>query len=107
MKDVVGIGTLMDLYENLLTEKQKKILNWYINEDYSLNEISELAGITRQAAHDTIKKSLKLLENFEDTLGLKRHNEDMKEQLENIKSILNRNGIKIVDGEIDLLISVL
>ena len=42
MKEVVRIGLLMDLYENLLTERQRDIMHQYINEDFSLNEISEL-----------------------------------------------------------------
>ena len=54
MKEVVRIGLLMDLYENL-TERQRDIMHQYINEDFSLNEISELTGVTRQAAHDTVK----------------------------------------------------
>lgn len=105
MKDVVRIGILMDLYENLLTERQRNVLNLYINEDYSLLEISELTGVTRQAAHDTIKKSLRQLEKFDSTLGLTKHNERIKKKLKDIKEKLNHEGVKSVDGELDDLIS--
>lgn len=107
MKDVVRTAVLMDLYENLLTERQRNILNLYINEDYSLFEISELTGVTRQATHDTIKKSIKQLEKFEDALGIIKRNEELKLKLKDIKRKLNGNEIEPASRELDALISVL
>lgn len=107
MQEVVRIGILMDLYENLLTERQRNILNYYYNEDYSLLEISEITGVTRQAAHDTIKKSLRQLEKFDSALGLTKQYELMKQKVNEIKGKLNQEGIKSVDQELDELISIL
>jgi predicted DNA-binding protein YlxM (UPF0122 family) len=105
MKEVVRIGLLMALYENLLTERQRDIMHQYINEDFSLNEISELTGVTRQAAHDTVKKSIHRLERFEKALGLIKHNDELRQKLKNIKEKLNDAGVRIADKELDELIS--
>ncbi|HOD93580.1 MAG TPA: sigma factor-like helix-turn-helix DNA-binding protein [Clostridia bacterium] len=63
-------GILADIYGSLLTEKQFDTLCLYLYEDCSLYEISEKMGVTRQAAHDIIKRSLNLLEDYEEKLGI-------------------------------------
>lgn len=51
----------------------------YYNEDLSLGEIAENAGITRQAVLGNIRKAEKNLEAFEKKLGLlKRHEQNLK-----------------------------
>lgn len=64
------ISNLLDFYENLLTENQKQILSFYYNEDFSLSEIAENQGITRQGVRDTIKKAEAQLFDFEKKLQL-------------------------------------
>ena len=61
---------LIDIYGSLLTEKQFNALCLYFNEDCSLFEIAEKMGISRQAAHDIIKRSMNLLEEYELNLGI-------------------------------------
>lgn len=86
-------GILTDIYGALLTEKQFGTLCLYLCEDCSLFEISEKMGITRQAAHDTIKRSLNLLEDYEQNLGiysklLSNRNNEIK-----IKKMLKENKV--------------
>ncbi len=64
------LGNLFAFYGQLLTDKQRDILEVYCNEDLSLGEISENQGISRQAVYDTIRRSEKLLEGYESKLGL-------------------------------------
>ena len=59
MEKNVQISMLLSLYGKLLTEKQYELLNDYYNNDYSLSEIAENEGITRQAVRDNIKKGEK------------------------------------------------
>ena len=64
------IGLLYDFYGQFLTNKQREIMHLYYENDYSLSEIAENLQITRQAVHDTIKKSKRILSDYEQLLGL-------------------------------------
>lgn len=63
-------SVLLDFYGSLLSERQQNIMNLYYNEDFSLAEISEEVGITRQGVRDAIKKAEKILYETEDKLKL-------------------------------------
>lgn len=64
------LDALYEFYGKMLTDKQNEIMNLFCNHDYSLGEISEIHGISRQAVHDTIKRTEKVLENYELQLSL-------------------------------------
>ena len=86
---------LFDFYGELLTEKQKQILDYYYNEDYSLVEIAEVLSVSRQGIFDVIKRSRLMMETYEDKLGLMS------------KFIKNRRIIKEVQEDLqDLMIKV-
>lgn len=61
---------LFDFYGDMLTEKQKELFDLYYNEDLSLSEISEHAGITRQGVRDGIVRAEHILREMEEKLGL-------------------------------------
>ena len=56
------MSLLFDFYGETLTEKQRELFDLYYNEDLSLAEIAEHAGITRRAEH--------ALREMEEKLGL-------------------------------------
>ena len=66
---------LYDLYAALLTEKQALSLCLFYEEDFSLSEIAEISGGSRQAAHDMIRRGEEMLMYYEQCLHLaeKRH----------------------------------
>ena len=64
------MNDFLDWYDVLLTERQKEICNLYYKEDYSLSEISENYEISRSAVLDTLKRSEKLLQDYEKRLQL-------------------------------------
>ncbi len=70
LKDL-SISLLIDIYGSLLSDKQLRIVNDYYNEDLSLSEISDNEGMSRQAVHETVKKSEQILLSFEEKLKLK------------------------------------
>lgn len=57
----VQIGLLLDIYGEILTDKQQNVLDLYYNENLSLAEVAEEVGITRQAVKDSIAKGEKKL----------------------------------------------
>ena len=61
---------LNDIYGKLLTSKQTDMIRQFYDDDFSLGEIAENEGITRQAAHDAITKGVSALRGYEAALGL-------------------------------------
>lgn len=70
-KDLI-YADLLCVYGDMLTDKQRDVLELYYNEDLSLAEIAENTGISRQGARDSIKRGEETLQYFEDKLGLFR-----------------------------------
>lgn len=78
---------LYDFYGELLTENQKSIYEDAVLNDFSLGEIAEEKGISRQGVHDTIKRCNKLLEGYEDKLHLLSkflHTKDMVNEIHSL-----------------------
>ena len=61
---------LIDFYGDMLTEKQRDVVELYYNEDLSLAEIAAHSGITRQGVRDSIKRAESQLLEYEDRLHL-------------------------------------
>lgn len=70
MEDFVTKSLLFDFYGELLTERQKKIYQQVVFEDFSISEIARDEGISRQGIHDLMKRCDKLLEDYEEKLHL-------------------------------------
>jgi len=61
---------LFDYYGELLTEKQRRVFEARYRYDLSLGEIDEAEGVTRQAAHDMLSRTERILENFDSKMKL-------------------------------------
>jgi predicted DNA-binding protein YlxM (UPF0122 family) len=66
----VLFGELLDLYASLLTEKQRLACELLLREDLSMAELGAELGMTRQGAHDLVRRSRDLLYEIEGELGL-------------------------------------
>lgn len=75
------LSMLCDIYSGLLSEKQKDAVELYCNEDYSLSEIAENTGISRQGVRDQIKHAESQLIFFEEKLGLLAKTSSVSEKL--------------------------
>ncbi|MFU8792431.1 MAG: YlxM family DNA-binding protein [Acholeplasmataceae bacterium] len=64
------LNQLFDLYQSLLTDKQRLYFDLYYQQDYSLHEIAELYDVSRNAVFDHLKKVEDHLLNYEEKLGL-------------------------------------
>lgn len=92
MKKTEEMNEYLDWYGELLTEKQRDICDLYFKEDFSLSEISENYEISRAAVLDTIKRSKKLLEDYEKKLHLIEKYHARKKIYDKIKE-LNMNEV--------------
>lgn len=70
MERIAEQAMLYDFYGELLTEHQKKIYEDVVNNDYSLTEIAQENGISRQGVHDLIRRCDKILQDYEQKLHL-------------------------------------
>jgi len=59
---------LWDVYQPLLTDKQREITNLYFNCDLSLAEIAEQKGCSRQSVSDCLAVCRRQLEEYEEKL---------------------------------------
>ena len=70
MEKFVEQGYLYDFYGELLTERQQQVYESVVLEDYSLSEVAEDLGISRQGVHDMIRRCNRTLEEYEEKLHL-------------------------------------
>ena len=59
------MNALFEFYAALLTDKQMNYIELYYADDYSLAEIAEEFQVSRQAVYDNIKRTEKILEDYE------------------------------------------
>lgn len=102
MDKILYITMLYDFYGELLTKKQKEIFELYYLDDLSLNEISSQFNISRQAVLDSVKRTEKILNNYEEKLFLvskyinrKKIIDKLINKLENIYSGNDFDNIKL------------
>ena len=109
------MNALFEFYAALLTDKQMNYIELYYADDYGLAEIAEEFGVSRQAVYDNIKRTEKILEDYEMKLHmysdyivrsqifdqiLERYPEDtfLQEQVEILSSIDNREWLWAVSS---------
>ena len=80
----LSVSLLMDFYGEVLTQKQREVIDLYYNEDLSLAEIAQEAKITRQGVRDSIKRGEMTLHEMEEKLGLADRFMNQKKALEKI-----------------------
>ena len=75
---------LFDFYGELLTERQREFYELYYDEDYSLSEIAENYGISREGVRDVIVRAEAYLTEIEDKTGLVRRFVQFSPRIERI-----------------------
>jgi uncharacterized protein len=87
-------GTLMramlfDFYGELLTDKQREYFDLHYNEDLSLSEIADEAGISRQGVWDIIRRAEDAMADMEEKTGLIRRFTEQAEIVAEIEDELS------------------
>ena len=87
MEKFVEQTLLYDFYGELLTERQQQVYESVVLEDYSLSEVAEDLGISRQGVHDMIKRCNQTLEEYESRLHLVEKFLCIRKQVQKIKEL--------------------
>lgn len=69
LETTLKYSDLLLLYQNLLSDTQKEILDDYFSYNLSISEIAENRNISRSAVEDAIKKGKKKLDQIEKEIG--------------------------------------
>ena len=94
MEKIVEQGLLYDFYGELLTERQQQVYESVVLEDYSLSEVAEDLGISRQGVHDLIKRCNKTLEGYEAKLHLVEKFLSIKEKVHRMNELLEKEDVR-------------
>lgn len=81
----LDIVLLADYYGEMLTENQRKFIEYYYSDDLSLSEIAQNEGITRQGVRDAVKRAEAQLYDMENKLGFAERSRRVNEVLDSIK----------------------
>ncbi|NTV89795.1 MAG: YlxM family DNA-binding protein [Clostridiales bacterium] len=102
MEELFETVMLLDFYGQLLTKRQYDILDMHYNSDFSLGEIAELLGISRQGVYDNIKRGKATLNETEQKLGLASRFKEQKEKARLVQELLgsiNRSDMDSGDAD--------
>ncbi len=78
---------LYDFYGEMLNEHQRQIYEDFVFNDFSLGEIAEEKGISRQGVADMVKRCEKKLLNYEEKLHLVEKFVSVKTDVERIHAL--------------------
>lgn len=92
LNEHIRLTELCNTYGELLSSKQKMVIEDYLLGDMSLAEIADNLGVTRQAILDTVKVAKNKLEKYESIVGMCKMKENIQIALsnnhENLKSVI-------------------
>lgn len=96
----LNISLLLDFYGDILSERQRDMLDLYYNDDYSLAEIAQSFSISRQGVRSVLKKGETILIDMEKKLNLasrfisvQENSTKIAEKLEKINQTINNPEI--------------
>ena len=88
LDEILRSTLLFDFYGELLTEKQKTIFELFHLNDFSLTEIGNELNISRQAVRDQLKRTEKILLDYEEKLKLVEKFGEQKASVKRIKALV-------------------
>ncbi len=104
MDNIAKKNLLYDFYGELLTDHQKTIYEDAVYNDCSLSELAEEYNISRQGVHDLLKRCDKILEGYEEKLGLVEKFSILKEKAHRIETLTDDENVrKLAQEMIDTL----
>lgn len=98
LEEIGEISLLYDFYGGLLTETQSEFLRLYFEENYTLAEIAEDYGLSRQGVHDAVAKAQKKLISYESKLGLVARFRESEQVISEIDAEINKLACEYADN---------
>ena len=95
----LNFSVLLDYYGNMLTDKQRRMMECYYYDDLSLSEIAANEGITRQGVRDAVKRSEAELLNIEQKLGFVKSYGNIEQDAEKIADCCKLISEKLSDAD--------
>ena len=87
--EIAQASLLYDFYGQLLSKRQKEVMELYHEENLSLSEIAAEFDISRQGVHDALKNAEKSLKSYEEKLGLVAKFQKSSEAVKEIDGIID------------------
>ena len=100
----IELAWLTAFYGGLLTDKQRQVLALHCEEDLSLAEIAQEAGVSRQGVHDMLTRAAQRLTDMEAKLGVAARFRRMETGLERCRALLQEKRYDEAGSVIDALI---
>ena len=100
----IELAWLTAFYGGLLTDKQRQVLALHCEEDLSLAEIAQEAGVSRQGVHDMLTRAAQRLFDMEEKLGMAARFQRMEDGLEKCRTLLQEQRYDEAERAIDTLI---
>ena len=91
---------LYDFYGELLTAHQKQVFEEVVLNDYSLAEVAEDLGISRQGVHDLVRRTRQALAGYEEKLHLVQKFIRIRDNVNRIQTMTEDEEIRKLTEEI-------
>lgn len=88
LRELVELARLYDVYGSLLNDHKKEIFESYVLDNYSLAEIAEQVGISRQGVRDIVRRCSAELMELERKLGFLEKTDRISELLSEVQELL-------------------
>jgi len=104
LEDNLKYSIYFELYKNLLTSKQQNFLNDYLNKNLSISELATIYKSSRQAVNDLLRRTLKVLDDYENKLHLFKKFDEIKSKIAKIKNLTDSPSTKdMLDSILEVL----
>jgi len=92
IEDNLKLSLLSEIYKNLLTVKQQKMLKDFLDNNLSISELATEYKTTRQAVNDLLKRTFKTLNLYEQKLGLLKKFQAVKGDISQVVNEINNSN---------------
>lgn len=99
LEERIRFGGLFDAYSSLLSGRQRTACEMLMEGDLSVAELGEALGVTRQGAHDLLKRSRERLEEIESNLRLL----ELRERHQALVDAISDAQMQLPGGFVDIL----